>query len=49
MSGISIAAEPARGHESNGAPPARLDFEIVPRKGLIVVAVIFIAVIVAIG
>ena len=49
MSGISIAAEPVHRHESDGAPPARPDFEIVPRKGLIVVAIVFIAVIVAIA
>src|ERR1700722_8442290 len=49
MTGVTIAAEPAHGQQGGGAPPARLDFEIVPRKGLIVVAVVFIAVIVAIA
>jgi hypothetical protein len=50
MSGISIAAEPAaHGPQEGAAPPAPLDFEIVPRKGLIVVAIVFIAVIVAIA
>jgi hypothetical protein len=49
MSGIAVAAEPAVGREGGAPPPARLDFEIVPRKGLIGVAVVFIAVIVAIA
>ena len=52
MSGISVAVDPAvePAHPpGSGAPPARLDFEIVPRKGLILVAIVFIAVIVAIA
>jgi hypothetical protein len=49
MSGVTIAAEPAHGQQGDIAPPPRLDFEIVPRKGLIVVAVVFVAVIVAIA
>src|ERR1700729_1660961 len=50
MTGISLADEPVRGHEREvSPPPARLDFEIVPRKGLIAVGVVFVAVIVAIA
>ena len=50
MTGISVAAEPELEHEIGvSPPPPRLDFEIVPRKGLIVVAVVFVAVIVAIA
>jgi hypothetical protein len=51
MTGISVTAEPVAGHERDVSPPpaAGLDFEIVPRKGLIVVAVVFVAVIVAIA
>src|SRR6201999_1409483 len=48
MSGISVV-EPTAGHERAASPPAPLDFEIVPRKGLILVAIVFVAVIVAIA
>src|SRR3984957_6916090 len=49
MTGVTIAAEPAHERDASPPPAAGLDFEIVPRKGLIVVAVVFIAVIVAIA
>jgi hypothetical protein len=50
MTGISVAVGPEDAHAGVGAPPrARPDFEIVPRKGLIVVAVVFVALIVAIA
>jgi hypothetical protein len=50
MTGISVAVGPEDAHAGVGAPSrARPDFEIVPRKGLIVVAVVFVALIVAIA
>jgi hypothetical protein len=51
MSGITVAHTQAAPHGEGAGPPARapLDFEIVPRKGLIGVAVVFVALIVAIA
>ena len=53
MSGVAVVpSEVAADHESAGAgPPGRpaLEFEIVPRKGLIVAAVVFVVLIVAIA
>jgi hypothetical protein len=51
MSGVTIAPTQATVHGEGAGPPARvpLDFEIVPRKGLIGVAVAFVALIVAIA
>ncbi|HTU31632.1 MAG TPA: hypothetical protein VMF07_19730 [Solirubrobacteraceae bacterium] len=49
MSGVSVTAGPAPVNEAGNAPPARLDFEIVPRRGLIGVAVVFTALIVAVA
>jgi hypothetical protein len=50
MTGFSVAAEAEGTNDGIGAPPsARADFEIVPRKGLIVVAIVFVALIVAIA
>jgi hypothetical protein len=49
MSGVAVVADPAPAGEAGQAPVAPLDFEIVPRRGLIVVAVVFIALIVAIA
>jgi hypothetical protein len=50
VSGISAVAGAQGTHDGIGAPPsARPDFEIVPRKGLIVVAIVFVALIVAIA
>jgi hypothetical protein len=49
MTGISVATEPVHGQDGALSPPARLDFEIVPRKGLIAVAIVFIALIVGIA
>ena len=50
MSGVTVAPTQAAAHGAGAGPPARapLDFEIVPRRGLIGVAVAFIALIVAI-
>jgi hypothetical protein len=50
MTGVSVAADPTGVHDAPTAPARpRLDFEIVPRKGLIVVAVVFVALVVAIA
>ncbi|HEY3775139.1 MAG TPA: hypothetical protein VGL69_19190 [Solirubrobacteraceae bacterium] len=49
MSSISVAADPVPAGEAEHAPPARLDFEIVPRRGLIAVAVVFAGLIVAVA
>jgi hypothetical protein len=49
MSSVTVAADSAPAGEGGHAPPARLDFEIVPRRGLILVAVVFVALIVAIA
>ncbi|MBV9820165.1 MAG: hypothetical protein JOZ07_17690 [Solirubrobacterales bacterium] len=49
MTGASITVGPAQAPEQAGAPPARIGFEVVPRKGLIGVAVVFVALIVAIA
>jgi hypothetical protein len=50
VTGISAVAGAQGTHDGIGAPPsARPDFEIVPRKGLIVVAIVFVALIVAIA
>ena len=49
MSGISVATDPAPTRELEHGPPARLDFEIVPRRGLIGVAVVFAGLIVAVA
>ena len=49
MSSVSVAADTAPAGEAGHAPPARLDFEIVPRRGLIPVAVIFAGLIVAVA
>jgi hypothetical protein len=50
MSGVTVGPEPVRALEPDGlAPPARPEFEIVPRRGLIPVAVVLIALIVAIA
>jgi hypothetical protein len=49
MSGVSVAADPAPAGELEHGPPARLDFEIVPRRGLIGVAVVFAGLIVAVA
>ena len=45
MAGASVVVEPPQA----GSPPARLEFEVVPRKGLIVVGLVFAALIVAIA
>jgi hypothetical protein len=51
MSGVTLAPTqaPVNGDGTGPPPRAALDFEIVPRKGLIVVAVAFLALIVAIA
>jgi hypothetical protein len=50
MSGVSVVADPGPATEApHGAPSGRLEFEIVPRRGLIVVAVVFVGLIVAIA
>jgi len=49
MSSVTVAADSAPAGDVGHAPPARLDFEIVPRRGLILVAIVFIALIVAIA
>ncbi len=50
MSSISVVADSAPPHGvGEAAPRGRLEFEIVPRRGLIVVAVVFVALIVAIA
>ena len=51
MSGVTVTPGQVVAHGDGAAPPVRapLDFEIVPRKGLIVVAVAFLALIVAIA
>jgi hypothetical protein len=51
MSGITVAPGQAAAHGEGAGPGAHapLDFEIVPRRGLVVVAVVFVALIVAIA
>ena len=49
MSSITVAPDPVPAGEPGHGPPARLDFEIVPRRGLVLVAVVFVALIVAIA
>jgi len=50
MSSVSAVTGSAPAHEPGpAAPPGRLEFDIVPRRGLIGVAVVFIAAIVAIA
>jgi hypothetical protein len=49
MSSVTVAADSVPTGEAGHGPPAVPDFEIVPRRGLIVVAVVFIALIVAIA
>jgi hypothetical protein len=51
MSGVTVAPTQAVAHGEGAGPPGRppLEFEIVPRKGLIVVAVVFVALVVAIA
>jgi hypothetical protein len=51
MSGVTVVPDQAVAHGEGAGPAARprLDFEIVPRKGLIVVAVVFVALVVAIA
>jgi len=52
MSGVTVVpSEVAAAHHEGAGPPARppLEFEIVPRKGLIAVAVVFVVLIVAIA
>jgi hypothetical protein len=51
MSGVTVAPTQSAAHSESAGPAARapLDFEIVPRKGLIGVAVAFVALIVAIA
>ncbi len=51
MSGVTVAPSEVAVHHEGAGPPARppLEFEIVPRKGLIVVAVVFVVLIVAIA
>jgi hypothetical protein len=50
MTGVSVGVEPSVTHDvPPPRPAARLDFEIVPRRGLIGVGVVFVALIVAIA
>jgi len=51
MSGVTVVPSEVATHHEGAGPPARppLEFEIVPRKGLIVVAVVFVVLIVAIA
>jgi hypothetical protein len=50
MSGVSVVVDPARAHEAGEIPPpARPQFEIVPRRGLIGVAAVFAVLIVAVA
>jgi hypothetical protein len=50
VSGVSAVADPAAtGEPGDVAPPGRVEFDIVPRRGLIAAAVVFAALIVAIA
>ena len=50
MSSISVVSDPVRSDETGEArPPGPLEFDIVPRRGLIPVAVVLVALIVAIA
>jgi hypothetical protein len=51
MSGVTVVPSEVAAHHEGAGPAARppLEFEIVPRKGLIVVAVVFVVLIVAIA
>jgi hypothetical protein len=49
MTGLSVAAGPPPVAEEHAGPPPRLEFEIVPRKGLIAVAVVVVGIVVAIA
>jgi hypothetical protein len=50
MSSVSVVTDPAPAPEAgHGAPPGRIEFDIVPRRGLIPVAVVLVALIVVIA